>query len=683
MDELLIGIWAYTDLRDRFVVSQVSKRWRQVALSAPTLWSLIDLEHNHGPRLRNLLQRSGSSPLHLIVNVKQPPNQRTGLLGLQPNSQPFSFYNHRRLLYDPSMDQFDHMNSTSNPPPLLTQKEFDEIVTRCVTLDAFVGESKLFYVTSKTLNTPMPYLKTLRLMEPDSSSSPFALSLTPVGIPIAIPIFGKETPRLRELHFEYIHAQWEDPIYKDLTVLRLSYPKQRITIQQLLQILDSCLKMKELELKGCLEYGASLPASNTSELDSRKVVGLSRLNHFHFEDYYITSMVDLLSSLSLPSLDHLHIVVNGYGGFTDKYGRPLKSLLPTIGKTTDLLIGGKDGRNILQGLNRGIMTQIKNRKDSNSGRWYFLSLDPNRKISFRPFPDEPLRHNLAPPITLSGSTGMYHPPIRHITPTENDFLTRGHVAEWAATEITLGVPSIGGASPGMQYPNPFSASVRSSSEFMDVLEQASLGGLSLHKIERLELTDGTYYMDDTYRDIFARCEGIQKLKVSYNKGIGILNAIIKQKLCPMLTEVYLSGIEVYPSYHQVTYSPPSPTLLADWVESRQNNSDLQPLTRLIVQFSDNEDIILDAETRKRIEDGLGDNGVFIWKTIWSPAAERKRKWTKFIEEDDEAWSADMGIDETGSGGSKGMDKETLSELMENEWPLSTLDSFSEWRTGLW
>lgn len=690
MDEVLIDIWTYTDLHDRFSISRVSNRWRQVALSATSLWTLMDLEYNHVRRLRNLLQRSGSSPLHLVLSVKKYSNGRAGTFGSSVNPPSLSFYNHRKLnLYDdyPQGSLFGQTSLASIPrltstyASFLSQKEFDGIVTRSATLDAFIGEGTRFYVTQKTLNLPMPYLKTLRLMAEGTAtgSQSFSFSPTLTIEPILFPMFGKETPSLREVYFENIHAQWGDPIYKNLTKLRLSHPIQRATVPQILRILESCPRIANLQLKGCLQGDPPLTVNNTVDLDNRPVVRLSRMNYFHLEDSDSIPIVELLTSLSLPPLNHLYLVDPGYKCITDTYGRPLNSLLPTIGQPTDLMISGYKGHYTLQGMNRNAKVYDTSTQSNGISRWLYSTrcATANRQLNQFTFGPAPLPTN---PFATAGND---NPSINQSIQVNPNHSVATVFNGWTATAVAVGIQPPEVSEIEAQLLHHTITSGDGSSDFIELLDQVSLGGVQFHRIERLEIRDGIYFEDTIYRDVLSRCESIQKLRFSYNKGLGILNAIVKQEHCPMLTDVYLCGIEPFLGSRS-GQTIPSPTVLAEWVESRQEASSCRRLKKIVVHFFDRDDAILNDETRKRIENGLEDGGTFIWRSVRSAVTSMKQQWKKLVEDDDYAGEKsitdyekeDIETPEDGKN-------EDLTYPFQSEWPLSLPGSVLGWNDGPW
>lgn len=555
--------------------------------------------------------------------------------GSPANPQSFSFYNLRAPdLYDDytMAPPFGLTGPTSNLIPFLTQKEFDDNVARCATLDAFVGESKQFYLAPEALVTPMLYLRTLRLMA-EVTGYYFGTVPTLSIDSIPAPIFAKETPRLRELYFERIHAQWGDPIYKNLTVLHLSYPNQRATVREIIRILESCPMMTSLELKMCLQDDIFLLANHTPDVESEITIWLSQMKYLHIEDSDGTSMVNLLSSLSLPPLSYLYLAPVD-GCFIDAYGRPFKSLMTTIAKTTDLMVTGSYEGYVLQGLNRNIMPQDTSSKSS---RWYYTVENPMGKTTIAPW--------------------VVPKPITH-----------EDIKGWSATTVTLRIPPNLG--PWIQPIHPLISRGDNSTNFIDLLDQASLGGVQFDGVERLDFTDGTFFMDVVYRDIFTRCEGIQKLKFSYNKGIGILTAIVKQELCPMLAEVDLYGIESFPSASS-TQLMISPALLADWVENRRENPGIRRLNKVVVQFFDHDYITLDEETRKRIQYGLGDEGSLIWRTTWTPEVAAKRQWVGLAgAEEYPTHYSTMGMEIDPTEASDNPLKREPGYSIESEWPLS-------------
>lgn len=658
------------------------------------------MEQNRVPKLLNLLQRSGSSPLHLVVSTKKfGGNWSRSSFSRQTYNHPFSVYNGRSHSSRGTSLQLQQQLPHPQPalpldyPPFLPQKEFDVIVGRCATLDAFIGSNKHYYVTPKTLDTPMPYLRTLRLIEEKRSYAyGGATSLGPSQVidedEYPRLFFGKVTPRLRELCFEFIHARWEDPIYSNLLNLRLFNPKKRASLSQILRILEACPKMTHLELTECLQPGTFLPTDEINEglnIDS-PTLSLSRLKHLRVEDSDGTSLTNLLSSFSLPPLDYLFLNTLDSSCFTDKFGRPLKSLLPTIGKPTDLLVNGQYNQWSLCAQQRE--SPMGNKPDR---RWNYTYRILNGV--------SPYQHQayIQPPF-VTNPIGINPAAIGNTSVTNTSLTTQSDAGGWSATAIAIGV-SISQVPAGLRT-HPAVARAFNPIECINCLQQASLGGVQFDGIERLEIGSGTHFSDDFYHDLLSRCENIQKLRFSYNHGIGILLAIIKQELCPKLTEIYLYNPGSYPG--MVTL--PSTASLADWVESRRYVEGLQPLKKIVVDVFDGVDPILTEEVRKRIQDGLGSGGEFIWRVTPNLSTGRTLKWEEMIEEDLNAIEPPEASTATGqSGGEQKTANVAVASIKSpreglgilpvisekrvedplDEWPLSKPTLHPAWSAGPW
>jgi hypothetical protein len=324
MDELLIEIWSYIDIQDRFTICKVSSQWNRVALSAASLWTLINFSKYNDNQLEKLIHRSGLAPLHVVAHLK----------GL--NYRPSWLEQLRRSGVE-LLEQRRH-------EPKFSQRDFESVLGRCATLNAVVGHEKSHYITPGSLTNPAPSLKEL-ILKTDGFLNGYRSYNRLISEdldPIPRPIFKAHTPRLHKISFHAIHAQWDDPVYNGLRHLHLNCPRKPASLQQIVAILDACPNLSHLHLVKCLGLGKDQRFNSEDEAAEKttrmghwqvhKTVGLLQLKYLHVEEQEELPIRALLSSLSLPMLENLYIKAPGFGCFANEHGQPLMSILPTIGR---------------------------------------------------------------------------------------------------------------------------------------------------------------------------------------------------------------------------------------------------------------------------------------------------------------------------------------------------------------
>lgn len=150
---------------------------------------------------------------------------------------------------------------------------------------------------------------------------------------------------------------------------------------------------------------------------------------------------------------------------------------------------------------------------------------------------------------------------------------------------------------------------------VELFRQTACGGVRLDTIERLEIGNGFLLPDDVYHDFFSSCHALREIKVSFNTGVGILTAVIKDQLSPNLTVIHLDSMD---QFHSRTVGRIPLGLLAVWVESRKKaaqsiTNNIQFLKKIIVQNVSSWDAVCQEESKSRIEAALGDGGFLHWE----------------------------------------------------------------------
>jgi hypothetical protein len=629
VDEILIEIWSYLDLSNRFAVSQVCFRWRIVGLGATKLWNEVNVELFSINKLRHLIGRSGAAPLRITTNTKR----LDALRWTRGDFRAASARLHGQLHSPYDEHKSSPKNRLAVAPHFFPQSEFNAIVGRAEYLNAVIGTNNAYYVTPETLKIPMPYLTTLKLVE-DSRTIAFGPTAPSIASSRAEReesllandgwFFGGVSPQLREISFDYIHAAWEDPLYANLTRLRLGHPSIRCSLFEMLVILKKCPKLEELELVEALT--GSLFAANKQPPDVEpyngpdsvrvhvvldkmaegKPISLPHLRHLNIDDTDAYGMSHLLTCIELPPLRVLSLHTPDSSCLTDQHarGKAFESLIPTISNTKNLQVTGGMSHLAATGTTR---TEGSWPTKSGKGVWSYLCRPRARTTHYnhtlgQPGPQVPLAY---PPLGTLFGLGHHVPPFPAIA---------HHV--YNHTSAYSQYPASTGICDPLQF-----------------LHQADLSGVNYAGIERLEL-GGT--LDDIfYRDILARCANVKHLRLMSHRGINIVAEIIGINLCKQLQEI------------QIFKFDSSAHVLAEWVEARANHG--LGLKRVFVQVTDTAGTagnvavgatpasnLLDTLSKARMENALGVRGL-VWKNPPRSMFGTSTPWVDMIEDGTVDW----------------------------------------------
>jgi hypothetical protein len=162
-----------------------------------------------------------------------------------------------------------------------------------------------------------------------------------------------------------------------------------------------------------------------------------------------------------------------------------------------------------------------------------------------------------------------------------------------------------------------------------------MGGVQFHKIEKLQLDMPYHFPDRFYRDLLRRCPGVRKLKMGFEQGVGMLVAVMRDDLMPMLEEVHLECTQE----HESTLGEQLMGFLARWVEVRQGRAaqgstedHIHRIKKLVVLLLYADILPLSEDTKKRIEDAVGDDGQFVWR-LSRNQYDLQDKWKAALETD--------------------------------------------------
>jgi len=268
-DDLLLEIWDHLSLNDRLQIPAVSRRFRSVALASGRLWRFIDITPWVSPNKTDaLLARAATADLHLytkgMCSDRGMPYQGTVLW----------------------------TNPTSISPAQLPIQRFGDALVRCTVLVAsinsrprasFMDLDQNISVTPGTLERTVPRLRSFWLTDIGDSR----LIATP---PIPFPLFGGHTHQLRHVQFVRFSPQWTDPLFSNLTYLRLIRPISRLSVPQMLGILKRCPNLHYLFL--CRALSAQSDGEHLLPL-----VALPLLRHLSIVADSLQSIVSLIEQL--------------------------------------------------------------------------------------------------------------------------------------------------------------------------------------------------------------------------------------------------------------------------------------------------------------------------------------------------------------------------------------------------
>lgn len=207
-----------------FNISLVSKRWRQLALDMPSLWTKIDLVNVH--ILPTLIERSKGSSL--IIEFLLPQwHLREYSLDWSVTDYPMSL-----------PDAFDRV------------KYLDQYVEKLL---PYIDRWKRFKIEAKSgavnlegLFSPAPELQALCLVSSYQGQ-----------IRLPVTLFQDHTPQLRVLNLSHVHIPLSSPIYTGLERLELdSITYENEPLSHLVRNIASCPLLKYLRL---MSYFAFLP----------------------------------------------------------------------------------------------------------------------------------------------------------------------------------------------------------------------------------------------------------------------------------------------------------------------------------------------------------------------------------------------------------------------------------------
>jgi hypothetical protein len=459
-----------------------------------------------------------------------------------------------------------------------------------------------------------------------------------------------------------MHARWEDPIYRNLTNLRVYKPHEKANLPQVLRILRSCPNLTDLDLYGCLQplmcfspsnagEGASNGAAAPLDLGYHSVVSLPKLKYLSLQECHDETTMNLLGSLSLPQLKRFYMN-NSYdlvgGGrmsqrhkpcFTDQLDIPFPSLLPTIAEPKLLRINAHFGYIFLD------FQYVLNDSDRvRIGNW--VHHGDNINAVQRPKLNHADGHKMTDEECGLWSYTLHPLPPGYIGSQSMN------ANDWMSVTYNIGLEPTPGASP--PYPTNFTHAqgmlprlIPVSQQYIDLFNTMSIGGVQFDMIHTLQLDGSAHFPDAFYRTIFGLCSGVRALWMNYYRCVGILAAIVKddENMLPELENIYLDMHERNGRIQGANGAPAE--VLANWVEIRQRKALTSPgarvrsLKTVFVQFYDMGHPEIAIETKERIKSALGENGLFVWRLKERFENRARKRQVKALKEDQPITNSDQ------------------------------------------
>ncbi|EIW73992.1 hypothetical protein CONPUDRAFT_147961 [Coniophora puteana RWD-64-598 SS2] len=244
-------------------LTHVCRRWREIALDFPRLWSSVDVGVLSKQLVLAMLERARESPI--ILEVFVAPTDHSRDLGCA-----------------------DDLELTNDLELLKT---------------VF---SRLHQICELSVDFPPSYARTLA--EYLSSSTPILQELTlvaepPVLVPLSQPL-PDSMPRLDVLTLTSCAFPWDSPIYGRLTQLHLACLLDDLspTPEELWITLQSATSLEVLTVDWCFGQLDAQPAA----WDTPKLLDLPRIKYIRMDEAFL-SYVNFFSRVRIPPYAHLSI----------------------------------------------------------------------------------------------------------------------------------------------------------------------------------------------------------------------------------------------------------------------------------------------------------------------------------------------------------------------------------------
>lgn len=275
------------------LLSHISSRWREVALSTGFLWTYITLTYptsqSQVARTLTWLERSGKYSLDILLDL-------------------------RDLAWDWQEDSHrvdrGHMESVLRLLlPHVGQWRKCELLS-----DTWLPIFMFLHHTSQI--DCAPKLETITLARCNAFYAARGQRFEPDSMVQPIPLLGGRAPLLRKVSLSGVHVDWRSSGLHNLTELEFKYHSRNVmpSLQTFATILLSCPLLKKL---GIIGWGPQFPgeidAPDDDNVGSQDFhahpcsIHLPHLTHFSFGFLDLDSALRLLSLFSFPSISCLSI----------------------------------------------------------------------------------------------------------------------------------------------------------------------------------------------------------------------------------------------------------------------------------------------------------------------------------------------------------------------------------------
>ncbi|KDQ07286.1 hypothetical protein BOTBODRAFT_611936 [Botryobasidium botryosum FD-172 SS1] len=245
-------------------VAAVSRRWRQVVLNTPGLWTRIDIMM---PWLtQNFLERSKEAPLTIEVNAEE--------LNAWASSG-------------------DGENEETHPAQSRLSRYIDFLKLTAPRWISMELRGVLAFDVVQAFSFPLPHLEVLRIIKGGDT-------LTSESYPLPNALFRGSAPCLRDLHLNATPISLKSPIFAGLTSLHLEKNTYHTcTIGRFIRVLAACPDLEDLVLIST-RFTQSNPAHSSTPSTSPPLV-LPHLQHIVLRGMAACVPKSILDSTSVPS----------------------------------------------------------------------------------------------------------------------------------------------------------------------------------------------------------------------------------------------------------------------------------------------------------------------------------------------------------------------------------------------
>jgi hypothetical protein len=262
-----------------FSISQVCVRWRDLAISSPSLWARVaftfPIEKFQFSYARLALERSGSQPLSLLMDCR-----------------------------DPEWDWEEDGHSFRNEYMEAILENLLPHAARWKSVDLLTdtwAPIHIFLRLTKSLDD-ISQLESLSLSRCNAYFAARGQVFQPIALRDPIPLFGGAVaPRLTEVALVGVHLDWVNSGLRNLTTLAFKYHALDVlpSLSQFAAMLESSPHLEHLSIIG---WGPRLDPESLSIVTSIVLPSLTKLSFGFIDMAYGTQ---LLSLFQLPSLREL------------------------------------------------------------------------------------------------------------------------------------------------------------------------------------------------------------------------------------------------------------------------------------------------------------------------------------------------------------------------------------------